>query len=54
MPEELNRVATDHLSDVLFVPTEVAMAHLETKVSPKVDTLGRRWQLQMWPRCSSD
>jgi UDP-N-acetylglucosamine 2-epimerase (non-hydrolysing) len=28
MPEELNRVATDHLSDLLLAPTEVAMGHL--------------------------
>lgn len=28
MPEELNRVATDHLSDILLAPTDNAVAHL--------------------------
>jgi UDP-N-acetylglucosamine 2-epimerase (non-hydrolysing) len=28
MPEELNRVATDHLSDVLFCPTETSLSNL--------------------------
>jgi UDP-GlcNAc3NAcA epimerase len=28
MPEEQNRVVTDHLSELLFVPTEVAVANL--------------------------
>jgi UDP-GlcNAc3NAcA epimerase len=29
MPEEINRVITDHLSSLLFVPTEVAVRNLE-------------------------
>jgi UDP-N-acetylglucosamine 2-epimerase (non-hydrolysing) len=28
MPEELNRVATDHLSDILFCPTDTALQNL--------------------------
>jgi UDP-N-acetylglucosamine 2-epimerase (non-hydrolysing) len=31
MPEEHNRVLTDHASDLLLAPTEVAMRHLETE-----------------------
>ena len=29
MPEEQNRILTDHVSDLLFVPTETARIHLE-------------------------
>ena len=31
MPEEVNRIVTDHLSELLFAPTATAVRHLETE-----------------------
>lgn len=31
MPEEINRILTDHVSDILLVPTQVAVDQLETE-----------------------
>lgn len=31
MPEEQNRILTDHVSDLLFAPTETAVAHLKNE-----------------------
>lgn len=31
MPEEVNRVLTDHISDLLFVPSDMAISHLKNE-----------------------
>jgi len=35
MPEEINRVVTDHLSSLLFAPTETAVRHLRNEGIPE-------------------
>jgi UDP-N-acetylglucosamine 2-epimerase len=41
MPEELNRVLTDHLSDVLLCPSETAVENLEREhVAGRIDLVG--------------
>lgn len=35
MPEEVNRIMTDHLSDLLFCPTETAVNHLKNEAITK-------------------
>src|SRR3954471_23287372 len=41
MPEELNRVLTDHLSDLLLCPSATAMANLEAeRVAGRIELAG--------------
>jgi len=51
MPEETNRVLTDHCSDLLFCPTETAVENLKKKIVNKnkwrngahIEDTGRRY-----------
>ena len=40
MPEELNRVLTDHLSDLLLCPSPTAVENLERDVAGRVELVG--------------
>ncbi|WP_440764709.1 non-hydrolyzing UDP-N-acetylglucosamine 2-epimerase [Natronorubrum sp. DTA7] len=41
MPEEVNRILTDHVSDILFTPSERAVGHLESEgITENVHNVG--------------
>ncbi len=42
MPEEHNRVLTDHAADLCLAPTEVAMGHLDDEGLSAPKRAGRR------------
>jgi UDP-N-acetylglucosamine 2-epimerase len=57
MPEELNRICTDHLSTLLFCPTDVAVGHLATEgIVQGVHQVGDVMQdaVDRWMRTSGD
>ena len=55
MPEETNRVLTDHCSDLLFCPTETAVENLKKKIVSKnkwrngahIEDTGRRYGIDI-------
>jgi len=50
MPEELNRLAVDHLCDLLLAPTQAAVANLEHEGSASAP----HWSaMSCWTRCST-